>query len=83
MSLLAWIVLGLVAGWLASIVMKTDASQGPFLDILLGVVGSVVGGYVFNFFGMAGVTGFNLYSLIVATIGAVVLIAIGRALSAR
>lgn len=83
MSLLAWIVLGLVAGWIASIVMKTDSSQGPFLDILLGVVGSVVGGYLFNFFGMAGVTGFNLYSLVVATIGAAILIAIGRALSNR
>lgn len=83
MSLLAWIILGLVAGWIASLIMKTDGEQGPFLDILLGAVGSVVGGYLFNFFGMAGVTGFNFYSLIVATIGAVVLIAIGRALSSR
>jgi uncharacterized membrane protein YeaQ/YmgE (transglycosylase-associated protein family) len=83
MSLLAWIILGLVAGWIASLVMKTDASQGPFLDILLGVVGAVVGGYLFNFFGMAGVTGFNLYSLVVATIGAAILIAVGRALSSR
>jgi len=83
MSLLAWIILGLIAGWIASMIMKTDGEQGPFLDILLGAVGSVVGGYLFNFFGMAGVTGFNFYSLIVATIGAVVLIAIGRALSSR
>jgi len=83
MSLLLWIVLGLVAGWLASMVMKTDNQQGPFLDIILGAVGAVVGGYVFNFFGLAGVTGFNLYSLIVATIGAIVLIAIGRAISSR
>lgn len=83
MSFLAWIILGLVAGWIASIVMKTDSTQGPFLDILLGVVGAVVGGYVFNFLGMSGVTGFNLYSLVVATIGAIILIAVGRAISNR
>ncbi|MBW7944386.1 GlsB/YeaQ/YmgE family stress response membrane protein [Patescibacteria group bacterium] len=83
MSFLAWIILGLVAGWIASIVMKTDSTQGPFLDILLGVVGAVVGGYVFNFLGMSGVTGFNFYSLVVATIGAIILIAVGRAISNR
>ncbi|MBW7955350.1 GlsB/YeaQ/YmgE family stress response membrane protein [Patescibacteria group bacterium] len=83
MSFIAWILLGLVAGWLASVIMKTDSSQGPFLDILLGVVGAVIGGFVFNSLGMAGVTGFNLYSLAVSTIGAVILIALGRALSSR
>lgn len=83
MSFIAWIILGLVAGWIASIVMKTDASQGPLLDIVLGIVGAVVGGFVFNFFGAAGVTGFNLYSLAVATVGAIILIAVGRALSSR
>ena len=83
MSFIAWILLGLVAGWLASVIMKTDSSQGPCLDILLGVVGAVIGGFVFNSLGMAGVTGFNLYSLAVSTIGAVILIALGRALSSR
>lgn len=83
MSFIAWIVLGLIAGWLASVIMKTDSAQGPFLDIVLGVVGAVVGGFLFNFFGMAGVTGFNLYSLAVSTVGAIVLIAVGRALSSR
>ena len=81
MSFLLWIILGLVAGWLASVVMKTDASQGAIMDIVLGVIGAVVGGFVMNFFGQAGVTGFNIYSLIVATVGAVILIWLGRMLS--
>lgn len=81
MSFLVWIILGLVAGWLASIIMKTNASQGPVMDIILGIVGAVVGGFVFNLLGMGGVTGFDLYSLAVATIGAIILIGIGRMLS--
>jgi uncharacterized membrane protein YeaQ/YmgE (transglycosylase-associated protein family) len=83
MSFLLWIILGLIAGWLASVIMKTDSSQGPLLDIILGVVGASIGGFVFNMFGMSGVTGFDFYSLIVATIGAVILIWIGRMLSPR
>jgi len=81
MSFIAWIILGLIAGWIASVVMKTDSAQGPFLDIVLGVIGAVIGGVLFNFLGMSGVTGFNLYSLTVSTVGAIILIAIGRALS--
>ena len=83
MSIILWIILGLVAGWLASVIMKTNATQGALMDIILGVVGSVVGGFVFNLFGQPGVTGFDLYSLAVATVGAVILIALGRALSPR
>lgn len=83
MSFLVWIILGLIAGWLASMIMKTNASQGPVMDIVLGIVGAIVGGFVFNLLGMSGVTGFDLYSLAVATIGAVILIALGRALSNR
>jgi uncharacterized membrane protein YeaQ/YmgE (transglycosylase-associated protein family) len=78
MNILLWVVLGLVAGWLASIVMRTDSSQGPVMDIILGIIGAVVGGFLMNFFGQPGVTGFNLYSLIVATVGAIVLIWVGR-----
>jgi uncharacterized membrane protein YeaQ/YmgE (transglycosylase-associated protein family) len=77
---LLWIVLGLVAGWLASIIMGTNARQGAFMDIVLGVIGAIVGGFIMNLFGQTGATGFNLYSLIVATLGAVVLIWIGRLL---
>jgi uncharacterized membrane protein YeaQ/YmgE (transglycosylase-associated protein family) len=73
MSYLAWIVLGLVAGFIGSkIVNKTG--EGILLDIVLGIVGAVVGGWLFNTFGAAGVTGLNLYSLLVAVIGAVVLL---------
>lgn len=81
MGILVFILLGLIAGWIASVIMRTNASQGPLTDIILGIVGSFVGGFVMQFFGQAGVTGFNLYSIIVATIGAVLLIAIGRMLS--
>lgn len=80
MNILLWVILGGVAGWLASMIMKSDNSQGTLMDIVLGIVGSVVGGFVMNFFGQAGVTGFNIYSLIVSTIGAVIVIWIGRLL---
>ncbi len=78
MGILLWIIFGALAGWIASMIMKTDANQGTVKDIVMGIVGSVVGGLLMNFFGQAGVTGFNLYSLVVAVIGAVVVIYIGR-----
>jgi len=74
MSIIGWIVLGLIAGWLASKIMGTSSSQGMLTDIVLGVVGAVVGGFLFSLFGTAGVTGFNIWSLIVATIGAVIVV---------
>jgi uncharacterized membrane protein YeaQ/YmgE (transglycosylase-associated protein family) len=73
MSYLAWIVLGLIAGFLGSkIVNKTG--EGLILDIILGIIGAMVGGWLFNKFGAAGVTGLNLYSLLVAVVGAVVVL---------
>jgi uncharacterized membrane protein YeaQ/YmgE (transglycosylase-associated protein family) len=73
MSIVAWIVLGLIAGFIASkIVNKTG--EGLIVDIVLGVTGAVFGGWLFNTLGSAGVTGFNLYSLSVAVIGAAVLL---------
>jgi uncharacterized membrane protein YeaQ/YmgE (transglycosylase-associated protein family) len=81
MNILLWIVLGLLAGWFASIVMRTDAYQGTLTDIVLGVVGAVVGGILMNLLGQPGVTGFNFYSILVATLGAVVLIWFGRILN--
>jgi uncharacterized membrane protein YeaQ/YmgE (transglycosylase-associated protein family) len=79
MSFLAWIVLGLVAGFIGSkIVNKTG--EGIVLDILLGIVGAVVGGWLFNTFGAAGVTGLNLYSILVAVVGAVVLLVVYHAI---
>jgi uncharacterized membrane protein YeaQ/YmgE (transglycosylase-associated protein family) len=82
MSFIAWIVLGLIAGFIASkIVNKTG--EGMLMDIVLGVVGAVVGGWLFNTFGMPGVTGFNLYSLLVGVVGAAVLLIVYHALTRR
>ncbi len=75
MSILAWIVLGLIAGFIGSkIVNKTG--EGLILDIVLGIVGAVVGGYLFTLFGAAPVDGLNLYSLLVAIVGAVVVLVV-------
>jgi len=82
MSIIGWIVLGLIAGFIASkIVNKTGA--GFFLDIVLGVVGALVGGFIFTELGASGVTGFNLYSMIVAIIGAIVVLLIYHAIAGR
>lgn len=79
MNILLWIIFGAIAGWLASIIMGTSAKQGLVGDILLGIVGAVIGGFVMNLLGAPGTTGFNLYSFLVAIGGAIALIAIGRA----
>jgi uncharacterized membrane protein YeaQ/YmgE (transglycosylase-associated protein family) len=76
MNIILWVILGAVAGWIADMVMKSD--HGVIEDIILGIVGAFVGGFILNFLGQSGVTGFNIYSLIVAVIGAVVLIFLGR-----
>lgn len=75
MSIIAWIILGLVAGFIASKIVN-KAGEGFILDIVLGIVGAVAGGWLFGLFGMHGVTGFNIYSLFVAVCGAVVLLVI-------
>jgi uncharacterized membrane protein YeaQ/YmgE (transglycosylase-associated protein family) len=82
MSIVAWIVLGLIAGFIGSkLVNKTG--EGFFLDIALGIVGAVVGGWLFNLVGMSGVTGLNIYSLIVAVVGAVVFLVVYHAIRRR
>jgi uncharacterized membrane protein YeaQ/YmgE (transglycosylase-associated protein family) len=82
MSILAWIILGLIAGFLGSkIVNKTG--EGVLMDIVLGVIGAVVGGWLFNRFGATGVTGLNVGSLVVATIGAVIVLVVYHALTGR
>ncbi len=79
MSFLAWIILGLVAGFVGSkIVNKTG--EGLFLDIILGIVGAIVGGWLFSMFGAHGVTGLNLYSFGVAIVGAVVVLVVFHAI---
>jgi len=83
MSILAFVILGLIAGWIASVVMGTNSSQGPLMDIVLGIIGAFAGGLIFNLFGQPGATGLDLYSIIVAAVGAIALIWIGRTLSSR
>ncbi len=82
MGVIAWIILGLIAGFIASKIVN-KSGEGIFLDIILGIVGAVVGGWVFHFFGAQGVTGFNIYSLIVAVIGAIIFLVIYHALFRR
>ena len=79
MSFLAWIVLGLISGFVASKIVN-KSSSGVVTDILLGIVGAVVGGWLFNTIGHVGVTGINLYSILVAVIGAVIVLFIYHAL---
>jgi uncharacterized membrane protein YeaQ/YmgE (transglycosylase-associated protein family) len=82
MSFLAWIVLGLLSGFIASKIVN-KRGEGALLDIVLGVVGAVLGGYLFQTFGAAGVTGLNLYSILVAVVGAIVVLVIYHALTGR
>jgi uncharacterized membrane protein YeaQ/YmgE (transglycosylase-associated protein family) len=80
MGLLLWIIMGALAGWIASILMGTDAQQGAVMNIVLGILGAIAGGFLAGMFGYPGVTGFNIYSLVIATLGAVALIWVRRAL---
>jgi uncharacterized membrane protein YeaQ/YmgE (transglycosylase-associated protein family) len=82
MSILAWIVLGLIAGFIASKIY-VGTGQGVLLDIVLGIVGAVVGGYLFTAFGATGITGFNIWSMLVAIIGAVIVLWLYHAIAAR
>jgi uncharacterized membrane protein YeaQ/YmgE (transglycosylase-associated protein family) len=77
MGIILWIVFGALAGWIASAIMKTN--EGILMDIILGIVGAIIGGWLMSLLGYGGVSGFNLYSFIVAILGAIVLIAIVRA----
>jgi len=79
MSIIAWIVLGLIAGFIASKIVNKQG-EGIILDIVLGVVGAVVGGWLFTTFGAVGVTGFNLWSILVAVIGAIVVLVVYHAI---
>ncbi len=76
MNILLWIVLGALAGWIAGAI--TGSSKGLVTNIVVGIVGAFLGGWLFNQFGASGVTGFNLPSLLVAVVGAIVLLLIVR-----
>lgn len=73
MSVIAWIILGLIAGFIGSKIVN-KSGQGLIMDIVLGIVGAIVGGVVFSFFGATGVTGLNIWSLIVAIVGAIIVL---------
>ena len=74
MHIIAWLVLGLIAGFIASKIVNRGSNEGLLMNIVIGVVGAEVGGWLFRLFGMSGVTGLNVYSLLVAVLGAVVLL---------
>jgi uncharacterized membrane protein YeaQ/YmgE (transglycosylase-associated protein family) len=76
MGIVLWIIFGALVGWIASLIMDTDPKQGAFLNIVVGIIGAFIGGWLMSMIGESGVTGFNLYSFLVALVGAVVLIAI-------
>jgi uncharacterized membrane protein YeaQ/YmgE (transglycosylase-associated protein family) len=82
MSVIGWIVLGLIAGFIGSKIVNKTGS-GMLMDIVLGIIGAIVGGVIFSFFGAAGVTGFNIYSLVVAVIGSVVVLWLYHAVAGR
>ena len=82
MSVIGWIILGLIAGFIGSKIVN-KSGQGMIMDIVLGIIGAIVGGLIFTFFGASGVTGFNIYSLVVAVIGAVVVLWIYHAMARR
>ncbi len=79
MSILAWIVLGCIAGWAGSLIVN-KSGEGLFRDILLGIVGAVIGGWIFGAMGSTGVTGLNLWSLLVAVVGSVVFLVVYHAI---
>ena len=81
MGIIGWVVLGGLAGWIASKFVGTDKKQGLVGNIIAGVLGGVLGGWVFSLLGGAGVTGFNVWSSIVAVVGAVIVLLIWKAVS--
>ncbi len=82
MSIIAWLILGLIAGFIASKIVN-NSGQGIFLDIVLGIIGAFVGGFLFSFFGAAPVTGLNIYSMVVAVVGAIVVLWLYHAIVGR
>ena len=83
MSIIGWIVLGALAGWLASIITGRNAQMGCIANIVVGIIGGMLGGWLMSFFGGQGMTGFNIPSLLVAVVGAVILLLIWNAVAGR
>ncbi|MEP6710406.1 MAG: GlsB/YeaQ/YmgE family stress response membrane protein [Candidatus Saccharibacteria bacterium] len=83
LGFIGWIVLGGLAGWVASKIAGTDAEQGLLGNIIVGVVGGLIGGFVVGLLGGAGITGFNIWSFVVAVVGAVIALFIWKALTGK
>lgn len=83
MGIIGWIVLGGIAGWLASLVMKRDKEQGILGNIIVGIIGGLVGGFVMSLIGGEDINGFNLYSLLVAFLGAIIVLWIYNAIRGK
>ena len=82
MSIIGWIVLGLISGFIASKIVNKQG-DGLMLDIILGIVGAIVGGYLFSLFGAQGVNGVNIYSMFVAVVGAIIVLVIYHSITGR
>lgn len=83
MGIISWIILGALAGWIASKIMNTNESMGGIANIAVGIVGALIGGSIMNFFNKSGVDSLNLYSLFVALLGSIILLAIIKAISRK
>jgi len=83
LGIIGWIILGGLAGWVASKIVGTDHQQGIIGNIVAGIIGAFVGGFIFNLLGGSGVTGFNIWSFLVALVGAIVVLAIWKAITGR
>lgn len=83
MGIISWIIFGALAGWIASLIMKTNSQQGALANIVIGIAGALIGGWLAPSLGMNGVSGFNSYSLLIAIVGAVLLLALVRAFRLR
>lgn len=79
MGIIGWIILGGLAGWIASMIMGTDKSMGVLANIAVGIVGALIGGFLVSLFGGSGVTGFNIWSFVVAVLGSIILLGIVKA----
>jgi uncharacterized membrane protein YeaQ/YmgE (transglycosylase-associated protein family) len=83
MNIIGWIVIGALAGWIGSLFTGNDKRMGAVANIMVGIVGALVGGFIMNLAGGVGITGFNLWSLLVATVGAIILLAVMGAIRKR
>lgn len=83
MGIIGWIIIGALAGWIASMITKNNKQMGAGLNILVGIIGGFIGGFIMNLLGGSGITGFNVWSLLVAIIGAVVLLLIINAIKRK